>query len=250
MTYNIWNYNRPWSQRRAIIVGLIQLYRPDAVALQETRHDFRYERGIGQGHQIAELTGYHCTWALGQVYFPFPRVDEGLTILTRDPPIKVMKKELTLYPHERGDDNQRVCLGARLASSESEIDVYNSHFSLSSVARVHNAVETHRFIVNESGERPALLMGDLNALPDTTPIRFLLGEDIVDDETGDFVDCWSLAHPEDVGFTYASWDPDHRVDYVFGRNVGGRAIAAERVGLVPDSGVYPSDHVGIVVDLD
>jgi endonuclease/exonuclease/phosphatase family metal-dependent hydrolase len=248
MTYNIWNYNRPWRERRSLLVALIQELRPDVVALQETRHDFRHERGKGQGEQIAELAGYHCAWALGQVYFPVPRVDEGLSILTRDPPLQIMKRELTLYPHERGDDNQRVCLAVRAHDGDKEVDVYDAHFSLSSLVRVHNAVETYRFIHEISHDRPAFLMGDLNALPETTPIQFLLGAEAVDGEAGDFVDCWALAHPGDPGFTYSSRAPDHRIDYVLGRNIGGLTVTAERIGLEARNGIYPSDHVGIIVD--
>jgi endonuclease/exonuclease/phosphatase family metal-dependent hydrolase len=249
LTYNIWNYHRPWRERRAQIVAIIQTHRPDVVALQETRHDFRYERSKGQGEQIAELAGYHCTWAVGQVYFPLLRVDEGLTVLTREPPLQVMKKELTLYPHERGDDNQRVCLGVRVRHESGEVDVFDAHFSLSEIVRVHNAVESFRFIRDQSGERPAFLMGDLNTAPDTRPIRFLLGQQEVDGDSGDFVDCWTRAHPDDPGFTYASWDPYHRIDFVLGRNIGSRAVSAERVGLESRNGTYPSDHVGILVDV-
>jgi endonuclease/exonuclease/phosphatase family metal-dependent hydrolase len=249
MTYNIWNYHSPWRARRSLIVALIQAHRPDVVALQETRHDFRHERGKGQGDQIAELTGYHCTFALGQVYFPLLRVDEGLSILTRETPLQVMTKQLTLYPHERGDDNQRVCLGVRVADAAGEWDVFNAHFSLSEVARVHNAAECFPFIRDTSGDRAAFLMGDLNALPDTPPIRYLLGEETADGESGDFVDCWTLAHPGDSGFTYASWEPTHRIDYVLGRNLGGMTVTAERIGMESRDGVYPSDHIGVVVEV-
>lgn len=250
MTYNIWNYNRRWRLRREKIAHLIRAYHPDVVALQETRHDFRYERGRGQGDQLAELTGYHTTWEVGQVYFPFPRVDEGLTILTRDSPADVFRRELTQYPHERGDDNRRVVLGVRIAHHAGEVDVYNAHFSLSARVRVRNAMESHQFIANYSGDRQAFLLGDLNALPDTLPIRYLLGQEEVEGLSADFVDCWDLAHPGDEGFTYASWAPDHRVDYALARGLKARIAGAERIGMEGSDGVFPSDHIGIVVDLE
>ena len=41
LNLNIWNYNAPWPERRARIVGLIQDTQPDLVALQEVRyHDW------------------------------------------------------------------------------------------------------------------------------------------------------------------------------------------------------------------
>jgi endonuclease/exonuclease/phosphatase family metal-dependent hydrolase len=250
MTYNIWNYTRPWPTRRAMIAAIIERYRPDVVALQETRHDWRFERGKGQGEQIASLTGYHATSVVAQVYVPVLRIDEGLTILSRDAPIRVMQKRLTMHSREREDENQRVCLGVALHTGGTEFHVYNSHFSLSESARVTNAVEVSRFIAEESGGIPSVLMGDLNAFPDTEPIRFLLGEIEVAGGTGDFVDCWKSEHADDPGFTYASWEPDHTVDYVLGRNLPGHIIAAEIVGREGHDGVFPSDHAGIVVDLD
>jgi endonuclease/exonuclease/phosphatase family metal-dependent hydrolase len=249
MTFNIWNYNRPWTRRRALIADLILQHRPDVVALQETRHDWRYERGKGQGEQLAELTGYHPAWALGQVYFPGLRVDEGLTTLTPAPPLRAMSRELTKHRRDRGDRNQRVCLGVTVEVDARRVDVFNSHFSLSPTARETNALEAATFIREVSGRGPALLMGDLNALPDTPPIRFLLGQAELQGQTGDFIDCWKQVHPNQPGFTYGSFHPTHTIDYVLARTI--RAVrSAQIVGGEAVDGVYPSDHMGLVVELD
>ena len=250
MTFNIWNYQSRWRDRRELIAGLILAHNPDAVALQETRHDFRYERGKGQGEQLAEMTGYLAFSHTAQVYIPIPRVDEGLTILTRQPPRHTAVRRLTLLPRERRDENHRICLCATLPAGSRELHVFDTHFSLSARARQTNAVEVARFVAEQSGSHPAVLMGDLNAEPDSLPVRFLLGDQSIDGERGDFVDCWVAAHPGDVGFTYASWGPFQRIDYVLGRNLGGMALQAQIVGDEASDGVFPSDHMGIVVDLD
>lgn len=249
MTFNIWNYNRPWPRRRKLIADLILLHRPDVVALQETRHDWRFERGRGQGEQLADLTGYHPTWALGQVYFPLLRVDEGLTTLTAGPPVRTMSRELTKHRRDRDDRNQRVCLGVTVEVGGRRVDVYNSHFSLSQEARQSNALEAVAFIKEVSGNGPSLLMGDLNALPDTPPIQFLLGNLSLQGQTGDFSDCWKAAHPDKPGFTYGSFNPTHTIDYVLARNI--QAVqSALIVGNEAVDGVYPSDHMGLVVELE
>ena len=248
MTFNIWNYTRPWPARRQAIAALIQAHSPDVVAVQETRHDWRFERGKGQGEQLADLTGYHATSRIAQVYVPIFRVDEGLTILTRRPPARVMERRLTMHPAEREDENQRLCLGVTIEDENGPLDVYDSHFSLSAQARETNALEVAGFVQELSGDRPAVLMGDLNALPHTRPIRFLCGEAEIDGATGDFVDLWTLAHPQDPGFTYASWEPTHRIDYVLGRNLPRGVTSAMVVGGEAVNGVYPSDHLGVVVE--
>lgn len=249
MTLNIWNYTRPWPARRDMIAELIDTHRPDAVALQETRHDFRNERGRWQGEQIASLTGYHATSAVAQVYFPILRVDEGLTILTSEAPVEKTVFSLSQLPHERHDENRRICLGGRLKHSGRTVTVIDTHFSLSRRARLKNAAESARFASEWGGDDLTVLMGDLNAEPSEESIRHLIGEVEVDGERGDFVDCWTMTHPQDAGFTYASFDPVRRIDYVLARNIPEGVIAAFIVGGDARDGVYPSDHLGIVVDV-
>jgi endonuclease/exonuclease/phosphatase family metal-dependent hydrolase len=249
MTLNIWNYNEPWKERRRIISDLIMHLEPDVVCLQETRHDFRFEGGLGQGEQIARATGMHTTSHVAQVYWPFPRLDEGLTTLTRQLPVRVLVEELSQVPHERADENRRICLGVTVSSEGRHIDVFNTHFSLGARARVLNARETYSFISRHS-PGPAILFGDLNAKPDTEPLCFLRGETPLDGITANLVDCWTEMHANDPGFTYASFDPYHRIDYALARNLEGRLRLVEIVGQEATDGVYASDHLGIVVDLE
>lgn len=249
MTFNIWNYTRPWKERRELIAGLIEQHRPEAVALQETRHDFRYERGKGQGEQLAELTGYHATVAVGQVYLPILRVDESVTILTQERPQRTVQRELTKLSRERNDENQRVCVGVLLHVNGHEMYVFDTHFSLSARARLQNAVEIDRFIKDVSQSSAAVVMGDFNAEPDADSIRFLCGAYSHAGETGDFFDCWTAAHPDAPGLTYASYGPVRRIDYALARNLPATGLSAEIVGSDSKHGVYPSDHLGLVVDL-
>ena len=249
MTFNIWNYTRPWKERRELIARLIEQHQPEAVALQETRHDFRYERGKGQGEQLADLTGYHSTVAVGQVYIPVLRIDEAVTILTHETPRVAHRRELSRLRLERDDENQRVCVGVELRWQDRAVFVFNTHFSLSARARLQNASEVTSFVREVSGDNVAVLMGDLNAEPGADAIRLLNGAYEHDGERGDFVDCWPAAHPGDPGFTYASFDPVRRIDYVFARNVPATGIAARIVGGESSNGVYASDHLGLLVNL-
>jgi endonuclease/exonuclease/phosphatase family metal-dependent hydrolase len=249
MTFNIWNYNPSWKERRALIAGLIKHHQPDVVALQETRHDFRFERGKGQGEQIAELTGYYPTFALGQVYIPLLRVAEGLTILARDAPVRTTVEQLTRHWGERADQNQRVCLCVTVSSGGSLFHVFDTHFSLSAAARRTNALEVTRFVAEQAQGEPAVLMGDLNAEPDAPEIRFLTGQEPLEGQTASFTDCWTSAHPDAPGFTYASFNPVRRIDYVLGLNLPAGVKGAEIIGGEASNGVYPSDHMGLVVDL-
>lgn len=242
MTYNLWNYHASWEARREAIAEFIVRYGPDVVALQEARHDFRYEGGEGQGEQLARLTGYRATTLTAQVYVPLLRVDEGLTILSRVAPTQEFSLRLRRLPDEREDENWRVCLGVQVQVGEESWDIYDTHFSLSPAARASNAREVTAFVAATSGDRPAVLMGDLNAEPGEEALRVLR-------EEGGFVDAWTAVHGGTSGYTYAAWDGVRRIDYVLVRNVP-RVLSAELIGRDAVGGVFPSDHAGLVVEME
>lgn len=248
LTLNIWNYNPPWDVRRGLIAGLILQLDPDVVCVQEARHDFRFYRGSGQGEQLADLTGRQCVSHVAQVYWPAPRVDEGLAILTRRAPDRVMWRALTQLGDERMDENHRICLGIELETGAGTVRIFNTHFSLSPRAREVNALETARF-VRECGDGPALLVGDLNAEPGSPPLAFLTGSLSLKGETGDFADCWTQVHGDVAGHTYASDRPLRRIDYVLARGLGTAVRDAAIVGAEERDGVRASDHLGLLVDL-
>lgn len=231
-----------------MIADLIMAQAPDVVALQETRHDRRFDGGKGQGEQIAERAGYHATSAVAQVYVPVVHVDEGLTILTREPPLDSAVRRLTLHPHDRQDENHRVCLAATVARGDTRFHVFDTHFSLSAAARWTNALESAAFVSERSGAEPAILMGDLNAEPDEPAAQYLTGGPEFADNPQQFLDCWTAANPSDAGFTYSSSHPVRRIDYVLARNVAPDGMRSWLVGGEHEGDVYPSDHLGIVVE--
>jgi endonuclease/exonuclease/phosphatase family metal-dependent hydrolase len=159
-----------------------------------------------------------------------------------------MRHALTHLPHERHDENRRVCLGVTLAIDDQEIDVYNVHFSLSSSARESNAREVLEFVNRASAARPALLAGDLNARPHEDAIKLLTTSGGAGGMAASFLDCWPRAHADDAGFTDPSWQPRERIDYVLSRNVAWPLVRVELVGGESQNGVYCSDHLGLLVE--
>jgi endonuclease/exonuclease/phosphatase family metal-dependent hydrolase len=249
MTFNLWNYNPPWELRRKLVAETIRSHNPDVVALQESRHDFRHDGGRGQGEQIAELTGYHPTSAVAQVYIPVLRVDEGLTILTREQPAGYDVCRLAQHPHDREDENRRICLAVSIEHAGRRVHIFDTHFSLSASARLDNALEVQRFVRERAGDEPGVLMGDLNAEPDEDSMLFLTGARRSNGEEGGFVDCWTAANPSDPGYTYASFDPVRRIDYILGWNLPEGPISALVDPGRDEQGVFPSDHSSVVAAL-
>lgn len=89
---NIWNYNKPWPERRDRIVDLILDTQPDVVALQEIQYRDWTIDPRHQGDQIlAGLAGYASVWQPAHYWTP-GRGDnagelkwEGLAILSPHP---------------------------------------------------------------------------------------------------------------------------------------------------------------------
>jgi endonuclease/exonuclease/phosphatase family metal-dependent hydrolase len=117
-----------------------------------------------------------------------------------------------------------------------------THFSLSAPARLSNARETAGFLDKLAGTDPVVLMGDLNAEPQSAEMRYLVQE-------AGFLDAWDAARAGEPGFTYSSFDPVRRIDYILVKNVNLNGTSAHLVGDSEIGGVYPSDHLGIVADL-
>jgi exodeoxyribonuclease-3 len=65
-----------------------------------------------------------------------------------------------------------------------------------------------------------------------------------------YVDAWRRLHPNDEGFTFPTWDPHVRLDYVFTPRAHADRIAVCEVLRSPDALVrQASDHAPILVEV-
>jgi endonuclease/exonuclease/phosphatase family metal-dependent hydrolase len=109
---------------------------------------------------------------------------------------------------------------------------------------------------------PPLLVGDMNAEPDSTEIRFLCGLQSIDGYSTYFQDAWRIAGDGGPGYTwdnrntYAAYmfEPNRRIDYIFvgladmqgrGRIRSVRVVMNER-----SDRAFPSDHFGVLAEVD
>jgi endonuclease/exonuclease/phosphatase family metal-dependent hydrolase len=112
-----------------------------------------------------------------------------------------------------------------------------------------------------------LIAGDFNALApgELLEVRkmprwiramvWLSGRDIARDtiqlmlDEG-YVDGWRLLHPKDNGFTFPTWDPHVRLDYVFvPKRYAERIAVCEIVFSPPELTREASDHAPILVEV-
>lgn len=119
-------------------------------------------------------------------------------------------------------------------------------------------------------ELPTVIAGDLNAAPETSSIRFLTGRRSLAGRSVRYADAWEVAGAG-PGHTWSCdnqaaadvidaivGQPGHRrrIDYVLigswdaHPDAYGRVLSAELAFDQPVDGVWPSDHFGVVVDLE
>lgn len=311
MSLNIWNTNPPewvynngrkrwdrYHKRVEMLAAQIVASGSSIVALQEVRYDSSIG-GPGNHFQMKHLLdqlgpGWHFAYNPAMSYFDVARYarrareEEGAAIISRYP---ITAVDYILLPRimTDGDDNQhqRQCLHAVVqVPLVGDVDVYVTHLSLSEPARDASVQAIWRFIRDRPGaaagrdSRLQILMGDLNAEPDSKAIQFLQGLTSLGGETTDLQDAWLAAgmdEPEPrsqdpqvrrTALTFPSDDPKKRIDLILFRSPGGGPVAVEQVFLTgqdaseetrgdpghgmldQDSPLWSSDHRGVVASFN
>ena len=260
VTLNLWGENGPHERRLDLVGAECERLRPDLLALQEVREvpgrlpnqAATLARRLGLDHVFATATA----WGGGV---------EGLAIVSRFPVLASAHRRL---PHAT-DAEGRIMLSARLAGPRGDLWVHTAHLSY----RQHegNLREDQVMAIDEevtaraaSTEQPQIVLGDFNAVPDADELRWLRGLTTLGGRRVFYQDAWEAVHPTEAGITWARENPfrarmswlgaDRRIDYVLvtAARRDGRGIVrdARLVFDQPDGdGVYPSDHRGVMADV-
>lgn len=258
MTLNAANYNdhKNWEIRRQIIVNTILKYNVDLIALQEIRFDASQESTKityeNMGEQIlSQLSdqGYQGSivyqWA--QYYDPTTRNPvqtittcwEGLAIISHTSLVET--GSVFLSSTNCSDGNHRITEYASIQKDTGMFYLFNTHFAMYEECLPANIKETVAYM-EQFNTSPRLLVGDMNATPDNPDIQTLakLG----------FTDVWAMLQPGKPGYTYPSDNPVKRIDYCWAdKNAVGSCKGIELVCTDPQSGIYASDHFGLLVTL-
>jgi endonuclease/exonuclease/phosphatase family metal-dependent hydrolase len=113
-------------------------------------------------------------------------------------------------------------------------------------------------------ESPQILLGDFNATPDSDEIRWLSGLTTLGGRRVFYQDAWAAARAGEPGYTWRVENPfrarmswlsaNRRIDYIFvtpaRRDGRGTIRGAELAFTEPGArGIHPSDHAGVVADV-
>jgi len=240
LTLNTWQERGPWQDRWEIILKGISSFQPDIVAFQELFNRF---------------------WALEvkkRIEFPafiFPEEHAGLAVYSRYPVLSWGAVTLAPSPLE---DYARYVLWVEIKKNDKRFFFFNTHLSWQledEASRRKQLEEILRLIHEKAPYSELILVGDLNAPPDSSEIQWFIRE-------GGFRDLFSEVHPGELGHT---WDnrnyyvatcnhkmPNRRIDQVLVRQSGsifGKLSSCRIVYAEPNENqVWASDHFGVLAE--
>lgn len=266
LTWNVWWRFGDWEARRSMIAETIGSVGADLIGLQEVWSH-------GGADQLAELSHaaglVHSAWSPSRTPERWRRrvTDQpddlqcGVAILSRWPVVDVVDRAL---PAGAWPSGGRTALGAVVEHPRGRLPIVSTHLD-SQASRSALRVEQLATVADLAHEMMRLagsnalapiVCGDMNAEPESDEIRRfggLLTAPYIDGLC--FLDAWRVAGPDgDPGWTWCRGNPNieaagpsARIDYVF-TGLAGRVAAVELVGRA-ETGLSPSDHLGVVADL-
>ncbi len=228
----------PWSARRKLICEAIQSAGADVIALQAVAKTPDLYDGVDQAAQLAELLQEYRYQVFRSAMQYDDGREEGLAFLSRFAILGTDERPLSLLPGLE-DTNRRILLAARIAAPEGNLQLFNAHFSWVEPQTVDNVREALVYLA--TFDEPLLLVGDLNAAPDSPPMRMLA-------DAG-WLDAWAELHPTEPGDTFESNQPTKRIDYAWlNAPLRPKLKTAHVVANNQDlQGARPSDHFGLTV---
>lgn len=199
------------------IAGVITALKPDLVALQELDVKTRRTGQVDQPAKLGELTGLHVAFGKAMDY---DGGQYGNAVLSRRP---IRETKTHALPTADGHEPRCVLEVKVRAGDGGAVTFLSTHLDHKGTAlRVRQAERIAALFADAAG--PVILAGDLNAAPDSPPVRALRGWDDLTAGRG------LLTSP--------STRPKRQIDYVLARP-SGRVTATEAKAV--DEAVA-SDH--------
>jgi endonuclease/exonuclease/phosphatase family metal-dependent hydrolase len=259
LSWNVWwRFGPRWRDRQPRILATLREAAPDVVALQECWGT----EGTTQAHELAAALGFGAAFAAPSLP-PVPERPEhpeqegvrlGIGLLSRWPITAV--RQVPLPARHRPEPP--VSLVATLAHPAGQLPViatcleWEPAYASDRVAQAQ-AVADLATDPSLDGPAPVIVMGDLNAAPDSPVLRPLL--DVLTDawaEGGGDPAAASLRSDHPFAPLEATELIDRRIDHVLVRpgrpGVEVRSSGARLLGA-PIDGLDPSDHLAVACDL-
>ncbi|MCA9141455.1 MAG: endonuclease/exonuclease/phosphatase family protein [Planctomycetaceae bacterium] len=215
------------------LAAVINRVKPDLVALQEVDVGVKRSGRIHEAQLLGKMTG------LAVRFGPTQHYEGGLfgnAVLTRFPILDVVIQplpytestpELVTYP--------RAAIAVTVRGPDDRpLRFISTHFQHNVPAdRVAEAQAINSLFADNETSIPTILAGDMNATPDSEPIRILLEQ-------------WTNASDDPPAPSAPSINPRSRIDYIFYRNAPQFRVTA---AIVIDEAMA-SDHRPVQADFE
>jgi endonuclease/exonuclease/phosphatase family metal-dependent hydrolase len=237
---------------------------PDVIGVQEVVHS----PGGGQVEELVE--GWRERGGPAEIFSAFAGAwsyengDQfGNAVLSRYP---IRDSKAFQLPTR----DARALLFTRIETEVGNLPFFVTHLSWKfdeGILREDQVLATARRVLEtvEDDDLPAILVGDLNAAPDATEIRFLRGLHSLERTSIHFTDCFERVGKGD-GFTFVpadnpgaalTYEAPRRIDYVLVRGPDGRGrgmplsakVVLDQVAEIGGARVAPSDHYGVFAEV-
>ena len=267
LTFNLWSFTKPYETRQRIIKNELADINPDLMVFTEAGMD-------KNRHQVQSLLAdldYQIIHQFDRhTDLPF---DMGLCLASRWKMNIVGETDLNNHNFKRNYPAGAIAvhvdcpqpIGKILLIGAKPIWQPNKE-----IEREHSSLELARLAQKHKTAFPTIIAGDFDALPDHASIRFLTGKQSLKGESAYFQDAWEEAGDENMGYTWPSDSNtarsdtvrlipdrsyDRRIDYIF---LGSKydhpdryafVRSCQRVFNAPTGGVWPSDHFGVLAEI-
>lgn len=265
-TWNLWWRFGPWNERAAAVASVLREARPDICGLQEVWAEG--DRNLAG--ELADELGMQFVWARSprperwHARLPGCTADVGHAMLTR---WAICDRAELLLPAGRSGDDSRHALLCVVESPDGRIPVVTTQLTSApwdSATRCEQVRALAGLLAGRKHEDyPVIVLGDLNAEPDSDEVRLLCGHKTAPAlERFVLVDAWQYAPEDAEPWTWdranphvlPTMEPSSRIDYVLvgppRKSRRGHVRSIRRIGTAPVSGVWPSDHAGVLAELE
>jgi len=260
LTLNLWNDQGPYERRRERVRLWIERLDPDVIGFQEVVKGAEVDTARDQ-----VPADFHTEFACAVPFWLDRSKEFGNAVASRWP---IAEREILDLPGER--DERRVALSVTIDAPFGPLSFTSTHLNF----KLHHGMVRERQVVplcelvlrrRPRDGFPPIIVGDFNAEPDSTEIRYVSGFHAIDGRSVQFFDAWRVAGDGGPGYTWSNrndyariaLEPERRIDYIF---VGYPIRLGEHFGLghIEDcrvvcddeqDGVWPSDHFGVYAEL-
>ena len=262
LTLNLWHDSGPWPARSARIREWIERLDPDLIGFQEALRG----EGFDQAAALVEGRGYAvdyvCASRIVRDGHEFPDGDFGNAVASRWPIAD--REELRLPGAD--DAETRAALSVTVDAPFGPVGFTCTHLHWKfrhGAIRERQAVAVCDLALRRrpAGGFPPLLVGDFNAEPESSEIRYVTGLQSIAGRSVALLDAWRTVGGGGSGITWSNdncyarsaLEPDRRIDYIFAgfpTQTGVGRIESCRVVCDDErEGVWPSDHFGVYAEL-